>query len=85
LISVVKGGTLKKVLLMIDKLTEVIERIINSPSDLNHKDLNLLVDATNNFYNKLKTIKNITKSCDNNTSTEKYTITTIKELLEDFD
>jgi hypothetical protein len=70
---------------MIDELTKVIDKVINAPSDLKHQDLNLLIDATDVFYCKLKTIKNITKSCDNNTSTEKYTIETIKEILKDLE
>jgi len=70
---------------MIEDITKVVHKINNSPNDLNYKDLNLLIDALEIFYNKLKTIKNITKSCDNNTSTEKYTIDTIREILKDLE
>jgi len=70
---------------MIEDITKVVHKINNSPNDLNYKDLNLLIDALETFYNKLKTIKNITKSCDNNTSTEKYTIDTIREILKDLE
>ena len=79
------GATLTKVLIMIEDITKVVHKINNSPNDLNYKDLNLLIDALETFYNKLKTIKNITKSCDNNTSTEKYTIDTIREILKDLE
>jgi len=79
------GATLTKVLIMIEDITKVVHKINNSPNDLNYKDLNLLIDALEIFYNKLKTIKNITKSCDNNTSTEKYTIDTIREILKDLE
>lgn len=70
---------------MMDELKKVIDKVMNAPSDLKHQDLNFLVDVTDTFYCKLKTIKNITKSCDNNTSTEKYTIETIKEILKDLE
>jgi len=70
---------------MIDELKKIIDKAVNSPSDLNYNDLNFLIDVTESFYSKLKTIKNITKACDNNKSSEKYTIETIKEILKDLE
>jgi hypothetical protein len=67
-----------------NELNNILYKINNSPSDLNYKDLNILVNQFDIMKQKLEQIKKITKSNDNNASTEKYTITTIKELLEDF-
>jgi hypothetical protein len=47
--------------------------------------MNFLIDALETMHQKLQTIKKITNSYDNNASTEKYTITTIKEILQDFE
>jgi tRNA A37 threonylcarbamoyladenosine dehydratase len=69
---------------MKEELNKIIHIVNNSPSDLSFHEMNFLIDALETMQQKLQTIKKITNSYDNNASTEKYTITTIKEILQDF-